>query len=141
MSDATLSKLRDATIFGRLFYGPTDGTSVAGRSIAWKVMEEFCFNLNLILRLPQLFLSKEEPLQSSLPPRSTALLDSLCESRNRYADLLKENLRAPDGSPDELPSSQRPQRTVRERVKDLNLNNPLSLHDEVHYRNILNFYF
>jgi hypothetical protein len=47
MSDATLSKLRDATIFGRLFYGPTDGTSVPGRSIAWKVMRNICLQSKL----------------------------------------------------------------------------------------------
>ncbi len=71
----------------------------------------------------QLFLAKEEPLQASLPARASALLESLSESRKRYDILLEERLRAPDGNP------RSPQRNLQE--GDLDLNNPLSLHDEV----------
>lgn len=34
----TLSKLRDATLAERLYLGSTDTLSVAGRSVAWKVL-------------------------------------------------------------------------------------------------------
>ena len=39
-SGNTLTNLRNAAISGRLFPGPTNSTSVAGRSLAWKVRSD-----------------------------------------------------------------------------------------------------
>lgn len=80
----------------------------------------------------QLFLAKEEPLQSELPPRPSMLLDSIHDSRKRYANLVEERLRAPDGSPGLTMNDPNPQpRRTHAKTEDLDLNNPLSLHDEV----------
>lgn len=110
-SGTTLSKLRDTTLAERLYLGPTDTVSVAGRSLAWK-----------------LFFAKEEPLQASLPPRVAALLDSIRDSRTRYTALLADKTRAPDtihGT-----SSLKNDHLIENDLGGLNLNNPLSLHDE-----------
>ena len=116
----------------RLYLGPSDTVSVAGRSLAWKVIV-FSFDtmkFELTSTLQKLFFAKEEPLQASLPPRAATLLDSIRDSRTTYAALLAEKTRAPDtihviGSPNagNLTESD---------FGGLNLNNPLSLHDEVH---------
>ena len=76
----------------------------------------------------QLFLAKEEPLQASLPPRPAALLNSIRDSRTTYAALLAEKTRAPDSI---LTRTSSPNATESD-LGGLNLNNPLSLHDEVH---------
>jgi len=60
------------------------------------------------------------------------LLDFLDDSRKRYTILLEERLQAPDGNPGLTMNSQ-PQR-IHEKAEDLYLNNPLSLHDEVHQK-------
>lgn len=84
--------------------------------------EEFLVFTSFVICFHQLFLAKEEPLQASLPARANILLESLGESRKRYDTLLEEKLRAPDGNP----------RQRRLQEGDLDLNNPLSLHDEVY---------
>jgi len=85
--------------------------------------EKFLDFTSFVICFHQLFLAKEEPLQASLPARASSLLESLSESRKRYDTLLEEKLRAPDGNP------RSPQRRLQ--GGDLDLNNPLSLHDEV----------
>lgn len=79
----------------------------------------------------QLFLAKDEPLQASLPPRASTLLESLQESRKRYNALLEEKTQAPDMKPGGASNIRSAQRRVAEAAGDLDLNNPLSLHDEV----------
>ncbi|KAF9480117.1 RabGAP/TBC [Pholiota conissans] len=113
-SGNTLSKCKDFTISERLYPGPTDAISVAGRSLAWK-----------------LFLAKEEPLQSSLPPRSSTLLQTLQGSRNTYTTLLEEKSRAPDGSKQGSRSSVPNAKSRMANGRgNLDLINPLSLHNE-----------
>ena len=80
----------------------------------------------------KLFLTKEEPLQGSLPPRPSTLLQSLRDSRKKYKALFKEKFRAPDakyGSWNVKDSTQT-KRSV-EGGSSLELINPLSLHNEV----------
>ncbi|KAF9559134.1 RabGAP/TBC [Agrocybe pediades] len=113
-SGTTLSKCKDAIIAEKLYAGPTDSITVAGRSLAWK-----------------LFLTKEEPLQSPLELRPSALLESVRESRRSYSSLLEEKSRAPDAKPHTkggTPQPSKPNRT--EKPGNLDLINPLSLHDE-----------
>jgi TBC1 domain family protein 5 len=85
-------------------------------------------------RLLKLFLAKEEPLQASLPPRPSNLLQSLRGSRKKYTALLKEKSRAPDakygGWNVPLKNSTRSPR-LGEGGSNLDLVNPLSLHNEV----------
>jgi TBC1 domain family protein 5 len=80
----------------------------------------------------KLFLAKEEPLQGSLPPRSSTLLQSLRDSRKEYKTLLKEKFRAPD---EKYGGWNVKDSTQTKRLVDgggnLDLVNPLSLHNEV----------
>jgi len=80
----------------------------------------------------KLFLVNEEPLQGSLPPRPSALLQSLRDSRKEYKALLKEKFCAPDaryGSWNVKGSTQT--KRLVEDGDNLDLVNPLSLHNEV----------
>ncbi|KAJ7109299.1 rab-GTPase-TBC domain-containing protein [Mycena epipterygia] len=107
-----LSRIRDAALADRLF--TSDTLEVPGRSFAWK-----------------LFLLPDEPLQPSPDAEASPPLDSLRASRKKYARLLMEHMRAPDGSYEEgfvLPGSSMPERQAS--ASDLETNNPLSLHNE-----------
>ncbi|KAI0086643.1 hypothetical protein BDY19DRAFT_959591 [Irpex rosettiformis] len=129
-SGSLISKIKDSALRGRLFSdspvtgqrndvdegGSSQNAGVVGRSLAWK-----------------LFLIQTEPLQpqsgenSAIPP-----LQSLQQSRQEYRRLLLEKMRAPDGGYEEgfvIPGTgSSPSRTTRA-DKNLEMNNPLSLHD------------
>ncbi|KAI0693915.1 hypothetical protein BC835DRAFT_1351971 [Cytidiella melzeri] len=129
-SGTSISKIKDSALRGRLFNERTnehkvdatesksvENAGVVGRSLAWK-----------------LFLIQAEPLQ----PQTTSVptsppLDALKQSRQEYQRLLLERMRAPDGSYQEgfiVPGTgSSPARTTRT-DKNLEMNNPLSLHDE-----------
>ncbi|KAJ7452501.1 rab-GTPase-TBC domain-containing protein [Mycena galericulata] len=112
-SGTPLSRIRDAALADRLF--TSDTLEVPGRSLAWK-----------------LFLLPDEPLQPSPEAEATPPLPSLRASRKKYANLLMEHMRAPDGSYEEsfvVPgSSISPERQAS--ASNLETNNPLSLHNE-----------
>ncbi|KAJ7172546.1 rab-GTPase-TBC domain-containing protein [Mycena filopes] len=112
-SGTSLSKIRDAALADRLFTSNT--LEIPGRSLAWK-----------------LFLLPDEPLQPLQDAGVTPPLASLRASRKKYAELLTEHMRAPDGSYEEgfvIPgSSLSPER--RASTKNLDTNNPLSLSNE-----------
>ncbi|KAJ6630714.1 rab-GTPase-TBC domain-containing protein [Mycena sp. CBHHK59/15] len=116
-SGTPLSRIRDAALADRLFTSDTSDVPVAGRSLAWK-----------------LFLLPDEPLQPSPEAEATPPLPSLRVSRKKYATLLMEHMRAPDGSYEEglvVPgSSTSPERHSETAAKNLETNNPLSLHNE-----------
>lgn len=93
--------------------------------------------LPVTLSLPldtKLFLVPNEPLQSQVPElEPVPPLQSLRGSRKQYANLLLEKMRAPDGSYEEsfvLPGSYA-SRQRKPKPGNLEMNNPLSLHDEV----------
>ncbi|KAJ7709981.1 rab-GTPase-TBC domain-containing protein [Mycena rosella] len=113
-SGTPLSRIRDAALADRLF--TADTLEVPGRSLAWK----------LFLLIP------DEPLQPLQEGEATPPLHSLRGSRKQFATLLKEHMRAPDGSYEEgfvVPgSSASPER--RASTSNLETNNPLSLHNE-----------
>lgn len=94
----------------------------------------------LTISFQQLFFAKEEPLQASLPPRPATLLDSIRDSRTTYAALLAEKTRAPDAIHART-SSPNAKIFSESDLGSLNLNNPLSLHDEVHISKTLVFIF
>ncbi|KAF8520166.1 hypothetical protein BU17DRAFT_47025 [Hysterangium stoloniferum] len=79
----------------------------------------------------QLFLSQIPPLTTNLNPYPVAPLESLRHSRERYVLLLKEKMRAPDGSYEEgfqVPgSSKQIYESPPKKPDNWNLNNPLSL--------------
>lgn len=86
-----------------------------GRSLAWK-----------------LFLIPPTPLTSSLSPTPTPPIASLRESRQQYVELLKNNMRAPDGSYEdwlEIPGFDTSQK-VEPNADNLARNNPLSLDED-----------
>ncbi|KDR81561.1 hypothetical protein GALMADRAFT_239585 [Galerina marginata CBS 339.88] len=97
----------------KLYSAPTDSISVAGRSLAWK-----------------LFLAKEEPLQASLPSRSVDLLELIRSSRKAYTSLLEEKSRAPDAKYAKNIHALNAQLKPIEGSGNLDLVNPLSLHNE-----------
>lgn len=85
-------------------------------------------HFSLLFGSPQkLFLTKGEPLQANLPPRPAILLEQLGDSRAKYAKLLVEKTKAPDDMGEGVPAQERLSGTIR----NLSLNNPLSLHNEV----------
>ncbi|KAF5315521.1 hypothetical protein D9611_004650 [Ephemerocybe angulata] len=106
-SGQTFSQLQNQVLQDRLFTKDSEANGgVAGRSLAWK-----------------LFLTKPEPLQANLPPRSATLLEHLRESRRNYEKLLTEKTKAPDDLgrvPERLTGT----------VRNLTVNDPLSLHNE-----------
>nr|GAT47242.1 predicted protein [Mycena chlorophos] len=113
---ATLGRVRDAAVGDRLF--PSDELEIAGRSLAWK-----------------LFLLPDEPLQAaSIDAQPTPPLRSVQSARKKYVKLLREHLRAPDGSYEEGVVIPGGVSAATERQpsssSDLEMNNPLSLHNE-----------
>ncbi|RDB21320.1 TBC1 domain family member 5 [Hypsizygus marmoreus] len=115
-SGTSLSKLRDASLADCLLSASESSTGVAGRSVAWK-----------------LFLTSEEPLQSSSQLRRKSLLPSLRSSRQRYAQQLSKHMRAPDGTYEDgfvLPGSLSLPESPSRGAGNLETNNPLSLHNE-----------
>ncbi|KAF8163255.1 rab-GTPase-TBC domain-containing protein [Crassisporium funariophilum] len=110
-SGLPLSKLKDATLAERIYFGPADSISIVGRSLVWK-----------------LFLANEEPLQASLAPRASTLLHSINDSRKQYEFLLAEKTRAPDAVFEDR--SQAVHHKLVDGFGNLDLNNPLSLHNE-----------
>ena len=74
----------------------------------------------------KLFLAKHEPLQASTPPRVTSLLQDLQKSREKWAGLLVEKTRPPDEQLADPPSAR-----SLDAARNINLNNPLSQHNEV----------
>ncbi|KAF7295000.1 Rab-GAP TBC domain-containing protein [Mycena indigotica] len=111
----TLSRVRDAALGDRLF--ASTALEVPGRSLAWK-----------------LFLLPDEPLQQvAVDAQPTPPLRSLQSSRKQYVKLMKEHLRAPDGSFEEgvvIPGSSTSVERQASSSNDLETNNPLSLHSE-----------
>lgn len=80
-----------------------------------------------------MFLLKDEPLE--LPPNEAPSIpiELLRISRKQFSELLLEKMRAPDGGYDEsfvIPGLTIPRRKTQP-TTDLEMNNPLSLHDEV----------
>jgi TBC1 domain family protein 5 len=83
----------------------------------------------------EIFLTPVDPIhpQPELPPNPTSYGRAFSSSRKQFTDLLLEKMRAPDGSYEDgfvVPGGEKlPART--EQPGNLELNNPLSLHDEV----------
>ncbi|KAF7338357.1 Rab-GAP TBC domain-containing protein [Mycena venus] len=132
-SGTSLSRIRDAALADRLNEGNSD--TIPGRSLAWKVPLVYHYSIVPVITLVQLFLLPDEPLQPLADNEATPPISSLRASRKKFASLLTEHLRAPDGSyeegfvvPGSSPSSERPAR--RASTSDLETNNPLSLHNE-----------
>ncbi|KAJ3772334.1 rab-GTPase-TBC domain-containing protein [Lentinula raphanica] len=116
-STSSFSKIKDAALADRLL-DYTDGSlEVPGRSLAWKF-----------------FLVADQPLRSPASnPNPESLLNSLESSRKRYADLLSQKMKAPDGSYPEgfmIPGSSAPLPRRENPLVDLERNNPLSLHND-----------
>lgn len=124
--DLTLSQLKDAAIDGHLHavlsrkrpaQSLASGLEAPGRSIAWKV-----------------FLIPQPPLTSGSSPVSPA--NVLAKARKDYVHLLKERMRAPDGSYEPgfvVPGEDAPLRTTTTQVPtagNWERNNPLSLDEE-----------
>ncbi|CAA7271746.1 unnamed protein product [Cyclocybe aegerita] len=112
-SGTILSKLKDATISEKLYSGATDSITISGRSLAWK-----------------LFLAKGGPLQDSLPPKASSLLELTRHSRKKFSELLEERMQPPDVR---LGLRSHPAITKQkstESESSLDMNNPLSLHNE-----------
>jgi TBC1 domain family protein 5 len=136
-SGLSLSKIKDAALDSRLFSPAPDGLGVPGRSLAWKVPTlRIAFpylKLNRItFAFEKLFLTPHEPLLQSSEWNLSPDLSSLQRSRKRFSDLLLDKMRAPDGSYEEglvVPGMDPPRRDTL--PYDLEMNNPLSLHDEV----------
>ena len=82
----------------------------------------------------QLFLVEAGPLQPRPPVDATVPLEAIRSSRLDYKNIFLEKMRAPDGGYEEgviIPGTNlSPPRTERT-GGNLDLNNPLSLHDEV----------
>jgi hypothetical protein len=81
-----------------------------------------------------LFLSKHEPLQAGRPPRASTLLGQLKESRAKYTRLLAEKTKGPDENTDSEvynAATTTPERLSGTMSRNVNLNNPLSLDNEV----------
>ncbi|KAJ7740686.1 rab-GTPase-TBC domain-containing protein [Mycena maculata] len=115
-SATPLSRIRDAALADRLFTSERPILEVPGRSLAWK-----------------LFLLPDEPLQPSPEVDATPPLPSLRASRKKYANLLMERMRAPDGSYEEgfvVPGSSISPERPGASASNLETNNPLSLHNE-----------
>ncbi|KZS98922.1 RabGAP/TBC [Sistotremastrum niveocremeum HHB9708] len=119
----TLPKIKEATMSGRLFRGGQDQHGTAGRSMAWK-----------LFLLP----GSNTPLGSPQQPSPSPSIEYLRQERPRYVQVLKEKMRAPDGSYEEgfvLPghgsTSPEPSST---NAQDWDRNNPLSLDDENPWR-------
>lgn len=87
-----------------------------------------------------MFLLRDEPLDP-LPNEVPSIpIEVLRSSRKQFSELLLEKMRAPDGSYDEsfvVPGLTIPRRKAQS-TADLEMNNPLSLHDEV--RDTFTFY-
>ncbi|KAG8966039.1 hypothetical protein FRC03_012615 [Tulasnella sp. 419] len=116
----SLTKLKDSALDGRMlpFNDHTSPSSyvLPGRSIAWKV-----------------FLIPPPPLTSELSASPISPIKTLEEYRQTYVCLLKEKMRAPDGSyepgfviPGEGPTSSDP----KEPFGNWERNNPLSLDEQ-----------
>ncbi|KIJ44190.1 hypothetical protein M422DRAFT_252206 [Sphaerobolus stellatus SS14] len=106
-------KLVDSALYGRLFIDRFKEDNVAGRSMAWK-----------------LFLLPQPPLTASLNPHATPPIEAVRSGRERYISLLKDRMRAPDGSYEEglrIPGGFTPPVSTAKKPDDWNLNNPLSL--------------
>ncbi|GJE98099.1 RabGAP/TBC protein [Phanerochaete sordida] len=116
-SSTSLSKVKDAALGGRLLTEP-DGASmgVAGRSLAWK-----------------LFLIEAGPLQPQPDVQARIPLDAIKTARTQYQKLFLDKMRAPDGGYEEgvtIPGTRTSPRRTERTGGDLDLNNPLSLHNE-----------
>ncbi|KAG8920494.1 succinate dehydrogenase flavoprotein subunit, partial [Tulasnella sp. 417] len=124
--DLTLSQLKDAAIDGHLHAALSrkppaqslaSGLEAPGRSIAWKV-----------------FLIPQPPLTSGSSPVSPS--NVLAKARKDYVHLLKERMRAPDGSYEPgfvVPGEDGPLRTTATQgptAGNWERNNPLSLDEE-----------
>lgn len=112
---ASEPRLRDAIVSGQFFpsalhevYDPSNGM-LPGRSIVWKFL--------LLFKTPLATVTSQLPI------------DQLRHSRRRYVELLKQHLRAPDGSFEEwveIPGFD-PNPADKGDPADLIRNNPLSL--------------
>lgn len=110
----TISKLKDSALEDRLLPFAGESIHIPGRSLAWK-----------------LFMVLKDPLQSSYSLRASSLIESIRISRQNYMKLLRQHMRAPDGSYDnEGPvlhstvTAEQPPKSLQ----NLDTNNPLSLH-------------
>ncbi|KAF8559870.1 hypothetical protein OG21DRAFT_498632 [Imleria badia] len=118
-SGFTLSKLRDTVGQGQFLRSSDGAIGLPGRSLAWK-----------------LFLLRDEPLDPSPIEVPSIPIELLRSSRKQFSELLLEKMRAPDGSYDEsfvVPGLTIPRRKTQP-TTDLEMNNPLSLHDENPWR-------
>lgn len=90
----------------------------------------FCYQLNSFLKL---FLSKHEPLQVLPSPQPALLVETIRILRKDYVNLLVDKLRAPDGSYETgvvMPGVVPTQPPGINMMNNLEMNNPLSLHNE-----------
>ncbi|KAF8136682.1 RabGAP TBC [Boletus edulis] len=118
-SGFTLSKLKDTVGQGQLLHSSDGAIGIPGRSLAWK-----------------LFLLKDEPLEPSPDEVPSIPIKLLRSSRQQFSEVLLEKMKAPDGSYDEsfvVPGLTIPRQKTQLAV-DLEMNNPLSLHDENPWR-------
>ncbi|TFL07627.1 rab-GTPase-TBC domain-containing protein, partial [Pterulicium gracile] len=121
-SGIPLSKIRDAVIGDRLFSSSRDPAvfSVVGRSILWK-----------------LFLIRQGPLKTSTHDDPQSPLLAVRAARGSYRSLLVDKLRAPDGSLEDgfiVPGTTEPHRRHEDTPVNLEMNNPLSLHEDNPWR-------
>src|ERR1700722_12575679 len=88
----------------------------------------------------KIFLVPNEPLQAFSESTCNPPLGILRDLRQRYVKLLLEKMRAPDGNYADgflVPTSDRSKKGSERAIKNLDTNNPLSLHNEVR---ILHFF-
>lgn len=116
-SGRTLSKLRDDALGDRLLSHPDKDFCRAGRSLAWKLffLEAYGGPLPVVA--------------SGVSP--VYMRDSLHASRKKFVDSLLKFMKAPDGSYEaglQVPGL--PVFQQSKSVGDLDLNNPLSLHND-----------
>lgn len=114
--NASEPRLRDAIVSGQFFpaslhdvYDPANGM-LPGRALAWKYL--------LLFKTPLATVGSQPPIEQ------------LRQSRRRYVELLKQHLRAPDGSFEEwveIPGFDPNPADKGSNPADLTRNNPLSL--------------
>ncbi|KAF8447631.1 rab-GTPase-TBC domain-containing protein [Boletus edulis BED1] len=129
-SGFTLSKLKDTVGQGQLLHSSDGAIGIPGRSLAWKARHRYrCIPF---LAFAYLFLLKDEPLEPSPDEVPSIPIKLLRSSRQQFSEVLLEKMKAPDGSYDEsfvVPGLTIPRQKTQLAV-DLEMNNPLSLHDE-----------
>ncbi|KAL1707767.1 rab-GTPase-TBC domain-containing protein [Schizophyllum commune] len=117
-SKASLAKLKDNAIADRLLdYEQGNSVCVAGRSLAWKLF----------------LLHQEEPLDTSASLEVKPPIGSLRASRRDFVRVMLDKFKAPDGGYAEgftVPGGSATELRTTRKVDNLEMNNPLSLHDK-----------